>query len=138
MKLEPYPPTNFLEAHQRRFDSKGWLWGGTLIEEEGSGEARFEMEGSDQALRIHYVGPEDDNLRELKMVVAEGHWDDKLLVFQASMLSVVPNYGFIAWAYLVGIFPTIFWLFSMERREKLLYNEIKEESPYEAEKFDKV
>ena len=108
------------------------------MEEAPSGGVLFEMKGLDQSATIHYTGSEDDNLRELKIVVAGGHWDEKMLVFQADRLSIVPNYGFVVGAYLVGILPTLLFLFSMERREKLLYAEIKEEAAYEAEKFDKA
>lgn len=134
-EVKTVSPDDLVRDSSETVRLKGMVLGGTLIEE-GSGEAKFEMEGVDQSVTIHYIGPENDNLRELKILVAEGHWDDKFLIFQSDALSIVPNYGFIAGAYLAGIIPTILFLFSMERREKLLYNEIKDETAYETEKFD--
>lgn len=137
-EVKTVSPDDLVRDSSETVRLKGLVLGGSLVEEAPSGGVLFEMKGLDQSATIHYTGSEDDNLRELKIVVAGGHWDEKMLVFQADRLSIVPNYGFVVGAYLVGILPTLLFLFSMERREKLLYAEIKEEAAYEAEKFDKA
>ena len=121
----------------------GTVQPGTLTKEgfgaEGSlGRANFGLRGEEEEVIVHYKGIKPDNLRELKTLVVEGRWDPISKGFQANEISVVPNYRFIAAAYLVAIVPLGIFLFRMERRMRLLYFEIKETTVYEPEKiFDK-
>lgn len=121
----------------------GTVQPGTLTKEgfeaEGSsGRADFGLRGEEEEVLVHYRGIKPENLRELKTLVVEGRWDPISKGFQANKISVVPNYRFIAAAYLVAIVPLGFFLFWMERRMRLLYFEIKETMVYEPDKiFDK-
>jgi cytochrome c-type biogenesis protein CcmE len=108
---------------------------GTLVQGVSPGEARFELAGPTHRLSVHYTGPEDDNLRELKTLVVVGHWNAGSGEFRAEELAVVPNYGFIVAAYTVSIIPIGLFLFIMERRVRLLYAEIKGATIYEPEKI---
>jgi hypothetical protein len=52
---------------------------------------------------------------------------------EAEEIALLPNYWFVAGAYLAGIIPIGLFLFSMERRVELLYNRIKSTKLYEPE-----
>jgi len=107
--------------------------------------AEFELAGQQAHLLVHYDGPADDNLRELKTLVVVGHLTpagapgsassnelDKQR-FDAHALDLLPNYGFITAAYLLALVPLALFLFGMERRVAILYTVIKETTAYQPE-----
>lgn len=110
----------------------GMVQGGTL-ETRGAGEATFALLGESASLPVHYEGPPPDNLRELKILVLIGTWNADTQVFEARDIGIVPNYGFIAGAYLLGLLPLALLLFAMTRRVHFLYDEIKASKLYEEE-----
>lgn len=110
----------------------GMVQGGTL-ETRGAGEATFALLGEHASLQVQYEGPPPDNLRELKILVLIGTWNAATQVFEARDIGIVPNYGFIAGAYLLGLLPLALLLFAMNRRVHFLYDEIKASKLYEEE-----
>ena len=110
----------------------GMVQGGTL-EILGAGEATFTLLGENVTLPVHYQGPPPDNLRELKILILSGTWNADTQVFEARDIGIVPNYGFIAGAYLLGLVPLVLFLFAMSRRVNFLYDEIKASTLYEEE-----
>ena len=110
----------------------GMVQGGTLQTRE-AGEATFTLLGKQATLPVHYQGPPPDNLRELKILVLIGTWNAATQVFEARDIGIVPNYGFIAGAYLLGLLPLALFLFAMSRRVHFLYDEIKASKLYEEE-----
>jgi cytochrome c-type biogenesis protein CcmE len=102
----------------------------------GSLLADFELAGEQAQLAVHYDGPADDNLRELKTLVVIGHLDSAGSDgprFEAHEFDLLPNYGFITAAYLLALIPLGLFLFGMERRVALLYTVIKETTIYQPE-----
>ncbi|MBI3622170.1 MAG: hypothetical protein HY208_08305 [Nitrospirae bacterium] len=107
--------------------------------------AEFELAGQQAHLLVHYDGPADDNLRELKTLVVVGHLAANGAAgpavpnkpdtqrFEAHALDLLPNYGFIAAAYLLALIPLALFLFGMERRVAILYTVIKETTAYQPE-----
>jgi len=107
--------------------------------------AEFELTGRQARLLVHYDGPADDNLRELKTLVVVGHLtadgatgsaaphQPDTRRFEAHALDLLPNYGFIAAAYLLALIPLALFLFGMERRVAILYTVIKETTAYQPE-----
>ncbi len=110
----------------------GMVQGGTL-ETRGAGEATFALLGESATLPVHYQGPPPDNLRELKILILIGTWNADRQMFEARDIGIVPNYGFIAGAYLLGLLPLALLLFTMTRRVHFLYEEIKTSKLYEEE-----
>lgn len=110
----------------------GMVQGGTL-ETRGAGEATFALLGESASLSVYYQGPPPDNLRELKILVLIGTWNADSQMFEARDIGIVPNYGFIAGAYLLGLLPLVLLLFAMTRRVTFLYDEIKASKLYEEE-----
>jgi cytochrome c-type biogenesis protein CcmE len=115
----------------------GMVVAGSLEKHPDSKEIRLTLKGPDREVPVRYTGDDPENLRELKTLVVTGHWDGESQIFQGDKISVVPNYGFITSAYLVSVIPLAIFLFAMERRVRLLYQEIKGTTVYEPEKvFD--
>jgi cytochrome c-type biogenesis protein CcmE len=110
----------------------GMVQGGTL-QTHGAEEATFVLLGEQATLPVYYKGPPPDNLRELKILVLIGTWNANTQVFEARDIGIVPNYGFIAGAYLLGLLPLALLLFAMNRRVHFLYDEIKASKLYEEE-----
>ena len=109
---------------------------GSLMAEEPQG-VRFELAGDRERILVRYTGEENDNLRELKTLVVVGRWNPGGRELEADEIALVPNYGFIAAAYLLGIVPVMIFLFGMERRTRLLFHEIKGTTVYKPEEgFD--
>src|SRR3990172_13301289 len=108
-------------------------------EETSLHRATFYLSGEREGLPVRYIGGIADNLREVKTMVVIGRWDLSTREFEAHEISLLPNYGYVAAAYLIGMIPIGFFLFLMERRVELLYNEIKAAKAYESEVagFDK-
>jgi len=104
------------------------------IIKEGEGEpVAFQLSGEGAKVSVRYVGEENDNLRDLKMLVVGGKWNATSQVFEADQISLVPNYGFITAAYLASLIPMGLFLFNMERKVAMLYIQIKEEKVYQPE-----
>lgn len=117
----------------------GVIQGGSLTKEEDSKRASFLLQGEKDSLPVQYNGQDIDTLRELKIVVVTGRFNTGAGKFEGETLSLIPNYGFVVAAWLLGILPTFLFLFLMERKLRLLYSEVKEAKLYEAEvmSFDK-
>ncbi len=111
----------------------GMVKNGSLTATGKAGEASFTLIGNGASLPVHYQGPPPDNLRELKILVLIGTWDASTQVFEARDIGIVPNYGFIASAYLIGLLPLAVFLFAMSRRVSFLYKDIKASRLYEEE-----
>jgi len=111
----------------------GTVQAGSLAYQPLSHEAAFELAGKREKVSVQYRGEAPENLRELKTLVVVGRWNPATHQFEAHEISLVPNYGFVASAYLLGMIPIGLFLFSMERRVELLYNKIKSTKLYEPE-----
>lgn len=111
----------------------GMVQSGTLESAGEAGEATFTLLGEHASLPVHYQGPPPDNLRELKILVLLGTWNASTRIFEARDIGLVPNYGFIAGAYLIGLLPLAILLFAMSRRVGILYEDIKASKLYEEE-----
>ncbi|HXN07895.1 MAG TPA: hypothetical protein VN944_12630, partial [Nitrospiria bacterium] len=77
-----------------------------------------------------YQGDDLDSLRELKMIVLTGTWVSSHGRFEAKKISLLPNYGYIAAAYLTGFLSLVIYLMKMEWQVARLYQAIKEEKLY--------
>lgn len=99
--------------------------GGTL-------QAAFSLTSEKGQVSVFYDGEEPDNLRELKTLVVVGEWDPETGRLLAREIDLIPNIGFVIAAYL-NLIPLFLFLFIMERKVALLYNEIKETRVYESE-----
>ena len=93
----------------------------------------FDLAGEKATIRVRYVGPENDDIRDLKTLVMIGRWNAGERILIADRLALAPNIGFVVAAYLVGLAPLAFFLFRMERKVERLYTEIKEEVVYTPE-----
>jgi cytochrome c-type biogenesis protein CcmE len=102
-------------------------------------QARFRLSGERETLPVQYIGEKPDNLRELKSLVVVGQWNAASGEFVAREIQLLPNFGYVAAAYLIVMIPMGLFLFRMERKVELLYTEIKSAKMYEAEEsaFDK-
>ena len=114
----------------------GIIQGGSLTREDESNRAFFLLQGEEKTLPVRYQGHDTDTLRDLKIIVVTGHLNSGTAEFDGEAISLIPNYGFVAAAYLLGILPTLFFLFLMERKLRLLYTEVKEAKLYEPEAID--
>ncbi len=103
------------------------------LERQGEGRAAFRLAGRSETLTVRYAGAEPENLRELKTLVLIGRWDPGARELRASEITLIPNYGYVAAAYLVAMIPVGLFLFRMERRVGLMYTEIKTAKAYEPE-----
>jgi cytochrome c-type biogenesis protein CcmE len=110
----------------------GMVEAGSIVKEAASTPIRFSLIGNGQRIPVVYQGNDPDSLRDLKTLVVVGQWDDTSQRFLAQKINLTPNYGFITAAYLVMV-PLALFLFLMERRVRLLYNEIKLSKIYEPE-----
>jgi len=112
----------------------GMVEAGSLIKGHPDSPSRFSLVRNGQRISVEYRGSDPDLIRELKTLVLVGRWDATSGLFTAGEIHLVPNYGFITTAYLVMV-PLAVYLFLMERRVRLLYNEIKNSKVYEPEKY---
>ncbi len=110
----------------------GMVEAGSIVKGAASTPIRFSLIGNEQRIPVVYQGNDPDSLRDLKTLVVVGQWDDTSQRFLAQKINLTPNYGFITAAYLVMV-PLALFLFLMERRVRLLYNEIKLSKIYEPE-----
>ena len=121
----------------------GMVQAGSLSDSGGEAasphSATFYLTGEREGLAVRYTGEQPDNLRELKTLVVVGRLNTSTHEFEAHEISLLPNYGYVAAAYLIGMIPIGLFLFLMQRRVELLYNEIKAAKVYEpeVEGFDK-
>ena len=106
---------------------------GTLIREKGGKFARFTLAGEGVSVPVQFAEDDQETLRELKTIVVIGKWDSENQRFNAGEIALVPNYGFIASAYLAALVPLGLFLFHMERKVAILYIRIKEEKVYKPE-----
>jgi hypothetical protein len=110
----------------------GMVEAGSLRKDPLTSQMLFSLVENGQRIPVVYQGKDTDSLRELKTLVVIGGWDEASQRFVAQDIALIPNYGFIIAAYLVMI-PLALFLFMMERRVRLLYNEIKQSKLYEPE-----
>ncbi len=114
----------------------GRVAGGSLSKSEprpeGTLEAAFSLTSENGQVSVLYDGEEPDNLRELKTLVVVGKWDAEAQQLLSSQIDLIPNFGFVIAAYL-NLIPLFLFLFIMERKVGLLYNEIKDTRDYESE-----
>jgi len=115
----------------------GMVQAGTLAMGDSSSpqsmQADFELAGDQEHLTVHYRGPADDNLRELKTLVVIGRLSADGRAIESAELDLVPNYGYITAAYLLSLGSLALFLFGMERRVALLYTDIKDAAIYQPE-----
>ena len=114
----------------------GIIQGGSLIKTDDKNRAFFLLQGEDKTLPVQYHGQDTDTLRDLKVVVITGRFYAGTGEFEGEAVSLIPNYGFVAAAYILGIIPALIFLFLMERKLRLLYMEVKEARLYEPEVMD--
>ncbi len=93
---------------------------------------QFRLMGAPGQIPVRYSGGDLENVRALKEIVVHGYWDVNTGLFEASKISLTPNYGFVVAAYLISLVPMLVFLFYMERRVLFLYVLIKKEVAYQA------
>lgn len=111
----------------------GMVKSGTLKGSVETGDVQFELIKNNSGIAIHYQGLPPDSLRELKTLVLIGKWSTADNIFNARDISLVPNYGFVIGAYLISTLPLVIFLFFMNRRVRILYEEIKITKIYQEE-----
>lgn len=109
----------------------GRVEAGSLVKE-GS-QTTFLLSGKSEKVPVRYIGEDSESLRELKTLVIQGRWNAADRELEAQKISLTPNYGFVAAAYLITLVPLGLFLFHMERKVALLYIMIKQEKPYQPE-----
>jgi len=131
--VRPLTPEEVLKNHSPGpVRMLGMVDAGSLRKDTATSQILFSITENGQRIPVVYQGKDTDNLRELKTLVLVGGWDDASQRFVAQDIALIPNYGFIIAAYLVMV-PLALFLFMMERRVRLLYNEIKQSKLYEPE-----
>ncbi|MBI3595905.1 MAG: cytochrome c maturation protein CcmE [Nitrospirae bacterium] len=131
--VRPLTPEQVLKDHSDGpVRMLGMVEAGSLRKDPATSQMLFSLMENGQRIPVVYQGNDPDNLREIKTLVVVGVWDDAAKRFVAQDIHLIPNYGFIIAAYLVMI-PLALFLFMMERRVRLLYNEIKQSKLYEPE-----
>ena len=111
----------------------GMVQGDSLVKETSMKQATFHLSGNGTSLAVRYRGEDLDSIRELKTLVVVGQWNPSTQVFEAHEIQLLPNYGYVAAAYLIVMIPMSLFLFRMERKVELLYTEIKSAKVYEPE-----
>lgn len=112
---------------------RGMVLPGTLNYDPASHRAEFQLSAEGASIPVRYSGEAPENLRELKILVVVGRWDPASESLEAGEITLVPNFGFVAAAYLIGLVPMGLFLFRMERKVALLYREIRNLKIYEPE-----
>ncbi|HUK55379.1 MAG TPA: cytochrome c maturation protein CcmE [Nitrospiria bacterium] len=134
--VRPLTPDQVLKDHPAEsVRMLGMIEAGSLRKDPVTSHRLFFIVGKGQRVPVDYQGSDTDDLRELKTLVVVGRWDNTAQQFVAQDIDLIPNYGFIIAAYLVMI-PLALFLFMMERRVRLLYNEIKQSKQYEPDVGD--
>ncbi len=110
---------------------QGMVKAGTIAK--GASEITFQLAGERESIPVRYSGPEPDNLREMKTLVVVGRWNPSARILSAEKISLIPNYGFVAAAYLISLLPAGVFLFWMERKVAFLFDLIRNEKIYEWE-----
>jgi len=95
----------------------------------------FDLVGEKVAMPVRYIGPGNDDIRDLKTLVMIGRWDKPARVLVADRIALAPHIEFVVAAYFLGLVPLAFFLVRMERSVERLYREIKEETVYTSEKL---
>lgn len=111
----------------------GMIDAGSLKRGVEAGVFQFSLSADGTQVPVVFSGDDADVLRELKTIVVVGRFDAESGQINAAKIALIPNYGFIASAYLLSLLPLVFFLFYMERRVVLLYVMIKEEKVYQPE-----
>ncbi|MFQ5579602.1 MAG: cytochrome c maturation protein CcmE [Nitrospiria bacterium] len=133
-EVSAFPLEKFLgQKPNQAVRVEGMVVGGSLVKGAPGGPIQFTLADEGAQVPVHYEGEEPENLRELKRLVILGRWDPGEERIEAEGVSVVSNFGFVAWAYLVTLIPMGLFLFNMERKVALLYIMIKEEKVYQPE-----
>lgn len=109
----------------------GVVESGSLGRNSAAGEITFQLSGDNERVLVQYGGENTGDLRELKTIVVEGRFDPATQMVAADKIVPIPNYDFIAAAYLVAFIPMVVFLFNMERNVALLYIKIKQEKGYQ-------
>lgn len=112
---------------------QGMVKSGTLKGDVEQGQATFEFVDGPAGLFVEYQGPPLENIRELKTLVLIGRWDSQAQIFRAQDTALIPNFGFVAAAYLISITALGWMVFAMSQRVMVLFKEIKESKLYEPE-----
>lgn len=112
---------------------QGMVQPGTLQGNPEEGSAQFTIGDGRTTIPVQYNGPPPDNLREFKTLILIGRWNPDSRLFQARDIALLPHYGFVASAYLVGLVPLFLFVFWMGRKVNLLYEEIKQSKRYQVE-----
>lgn len=112
---------------------QGMVKSGTLKGDVEQGQATFEFVDGAAGLFVEYQGPPLENIRELKTLVLIGRWDSQAQIFRAQDTALIPNFGFVAAAYLISITALGWMVFAMSQRVMVLFKEIKESKLYEPE-----
>lgn len=113
----------------------GVVEGGSLGRNRDAGGTTFQLSGDNERVSVQYVGENTGDIRELKTIVVEGRFDPVTKTFTAYQIAPIPNYDFVAAAYLIAFIPMIVFLFNMERNVVLLYIMIKQEKGYQPEEY---
>jgi len=113
----------------------GTVIGGSLVRKNSQNNLSFLIEGQGKEIPVHFIGSQAEGLRELKTIVVEGRWDSATGELKGEKIRVIPNYGFVSAAYLIGFIPIILFIFHTERKVRLLYSQIKETKVYESEEM---
>lgn len=90
----------------------------------GTSEARFVLEGGGGEVQVLYRGPDVDTLRELKTILARGvrQADGSLL---ADLVTIAPNYGFIAGAFGSAALILLLFAFVVEYQVRRMEKELQ-------------
>lgn len=113
----------------------GMVEAGSLKVDPSSRTAQFQLSMQKESMPAWYQGDDLDSLRELKMIVLTGDWTPAHGRFEANKISLLPNYGYIAAAYLTGSLSLVIYLMKMEWQVARLYQTIKEEKLYQPEEL---
>lgn len=127
------PRQLFQDRIEQTVRVRGMVSAGTLALGASPNEASFQLEAEGEHLSVEYRGEDPENLRELKTLVVIGRLHRATEVFHANEIALIPNFGFVVAAYLLGLVPIALFLFRMEWRVAMLYHEIRSLKGYEPE-----
>lgn len=135
-QVRPITPEDLMRSRQTEtVRVLGMVQAGSLTTDALAGRATFRLVGEKDAVLVHYTGAPTEAIRELKTLVVVGRWSPLGGALEAKEIALRPNYGFITAAYLLGLVPLGLFLFRMERRVRLLYNEMRQAKLYEPEEI---
>ena len=129
------PSELILQKPDKTVRVRGTVIGGSLMRKDSQNDLSFLIEGQGKEIPVHFIGSQAEGLRELKTIVVEGRWDPSSGELKGEKIGIIPNYGFVSAAYLLGFIPIILFLFHTEWKVRLLYSQIKETKVYESEEM---